>query len=218
MQPFKLVVEAVSDADLGPVLSDLAARGYTSPTVIPTSGAAASLAGVPPRTKSEANDDLPTEWTLIEERSGQTYRWPEVEEHYDRYRIFTARTAREGSVHISLGEAPRAEAWGRERKYIIAFLSAGTPQTPLVEFLETDDYEGSRELLAVIRGSDGGRRMYGPTDTLPEPYALHFDTQIYRDRIDYARAWNKIAVVAHEDDHTTILNHALLQARRRGDL
>jgi hypothetical protein len=32
------------------------------------------------------------------------------------------------------------------------------------------------------------------------------------------RSWNQLAVIAHEDDHATILNHALLQARRRGDL
>ena len=31
-----------------------------------------------------------------------------------------------------------------------------TERPPLVEFVAADDYEQARELLAVIRGSDGG--------------------------------------------------------------
>jgi len=57
--------------------------------------------------------------------------------------------------------------------------------------------------------------MYGPGDALPDVYVRHFRTEIYRDRIAYPRSWNKRAVIA-QDDHAAILNHALLQARRRG--
>jgi hypothetical protein len=121
-------------------------------------------------------------------------------------------------VHIALGRAPRAEAWGRERTYVIAFLTSGAPQTPLVEFLETDDFEESGEMLAVIRGSDGGRRMYGPSDSLPDVYVQNFRTETYNDRIRYPGAWKKVAVIAAKDDVATMLNHALVQARRRGDL
>ena len=31
-------------------------------------------------------------------------------------------------------------------------------------------------------------------------------------------AWGKVAVIAHEDDVATMLNHALVQARRKGSL
>ena len=54
-----------------------------------------------------------------------------------------------------------------DRKYVVAFLSGGSPQQPLVEFIAADDYEQTHELVAVIRGSDGGRRMYSAGDTLP---------------------------------------------------
>ena len=118
-------------------------------------------------------------------------------------------------VTIGLGETRRTKKWGRDRKYVVAFLSNGSPQQPLVEFLEADDFETSRELVAVIRGSDGGRRMYGPGDTLPETYELHFRTQLYPERVSFSGVWNKLVVVAREDDHATILNHALVQARRR---
>jgi hypothetical protein len=73
-------------------------------------------------------------------------------------------------VQIGLGETIRENEWGRDRKYVVAFRSAGSPQQPLVEFVAADDYEQTRELVAVIRGSDGARRMYGVGDALPAVY------------------------------------------------
>ena len=49
----------------------------------------------------------------------------------------------------------------------------------------------------------------------PFIYAERFSTQIYNERIVYPGAWNKLVVVAREDDHETMLNHALIQSRRR---
>jgi hypothetical protein len=93
--------------------------------------------------------------------------------------------------------------------------AAGRHREPLVEFVAADDYEHTRELVAVIRGSDGGRRMYGPGDTLPAIYTERFRTEIYNERIIHPGAWNKLVVVAREDDDEAILNHALIQSRRR---
>jgi hypothetical protein len=80
---------------------------------------------------------------------------------YSPYRVFMGTTRAESAVQIGLGETIRKNAWGRERKYFVAFLSGGSPQHPLVEFVAADDFASTRELVAVIRGSDGGRRMYG---------------------------------------------------------
>jgi hypothetical protein len=124
-------------------------------------------------------------------------------------------TRAEGAVQVGLGETIRKGAWGRDRKYVVAFLSGGSPQEPLVEFAAADDYEQTRELVAVIRGSDGGRRMYGAGDALPALYTERFRTQIYNERIIHPGAWNKLVVVAREDDDDAILNHALIQSRRR---
>jgi hypothetical protein len=38
---------------------------------------------------------------------------------------------------------------------------------------------------------------------------------MYAERVDYPGVWNKAVVVARESDHTTMLNHALIQGRRR---
>jgi hypothetical protein len=73
---------------------------------------------------------------------------------------------------------------------------------------ELDCYRG-------IRGSDGGRRMYSAGDFLPTLYTERFRTQPYNERVDHPGSWNKIALVAREDDDETILNHALIQSRRR---
>ena len=151
----------------------------------------------------------------MQEREGQSYQWPGQREHYSRYRVFIGTTRAEGAVHIGLGEATRKNKWGRDRKYVVAFLSSGSPHQPLAEFVAADDYQETRELVAVIRGSDGGRRMYGAGDVLPGVYEERFRTQMYSERVVYPGVWNKVVVVAREDDDETILNHALIQGRRR---
>ena len=57
--------------------------------------------------------------------------------------------------------------------------------------------------------------MYGIGDPLPVVYADRFRTQIYNERVAHLGAWNKVVVVAPEDDDPTMLNHALIQSRRR---
>jgi hypothetical protein len=96
----------------------------------------------------------------------------------------SARRASEGAVQLGLGETVRDNRWGRDQKYVVAFLSGGSPQhgQPLVEFVAADDYEQPRELVAVIRGSDGARPLYGAGDALPTIYPERFRTQIYNER------------------------------------
>jgi hypothetical protein len=91
--------------------------------------------------------------------------------------------ARRRRGHIGLGETIRKNQWGRDRKYVVAFLSSGSPQRPLAEFVVADDYEETRDLVAVIRGSDGGRRMYGAGDALPRVNTEGFRTQLYSERV-----------------------------------
>ena len=215
MSPFSVTLEHVPDRELGPLLNHLAEAGFENPVIkaaLTRTGsrkAAASSRG--------RKADLPEDWSLVRERKVESYQWPDSLDRYSRYRVFMGTTRSEGVVHIGLGETIRKNKWGRNRKYVVAFLSSGSPQKPLAEFLAADDYKETRELVAVIRGSDGGRRMYGPGDALPEIYE-GFRTQMYDDRVDHAGVWHKVVVVAREDDHATMLNHALIQGRRRGSM
>jgi hypothetical protein len=211
--PFSVTLTNVPDRELGPLLRQLAEAGFDSPSI-----AALSADGGAERADALARrrtSDLPDDWRLVREREGESYRWPNGRDRYSRYRIFIGTTRAEGAIQIGLGETIRKNKWGRDRKYIVAFLSGGSPQQPLVEFVAADNYEQTRELVAVIRGSDGGRRMYGAGDALPTLYTERFQTETYNDRVDHPGAWNKVAVVAREDDDHAILNHALIQSRRR---
>jgi hypothetical protein len=213
MSPFWVTVPNVPDRELGPLLTQLSDAGFDNPIIESvgadgTSGSAVSVARARPA-------ELPEDWRLVRERDGESYRWPKRRDRYTPYRVFMGTTRAEGAVQVALGETIRTNAWGRDRKYVVAFLSSGSPQEPLVEFVATDDYEQTRELVAVIRGSDGGRRMYGAGDALPAVYTERFRTEIYNERITYPGAWNKVVVVAREDDDETMLNHALIQSRRR---
>jgi hypothetical protein len=213
MSPFSVTLEHVPDRELGPLLTRLARAGFHNPVIKPVTGERQSRqAGASGRGQTA---DLPEDWSVVREREGESYQWPEERDRYSRYRVFMGTTRAEGAVHIGLGETIRKKKWGRNRKYVVAFLSSGSPQQPLAEFVAADDYEETRELVAVIRGSDGGRRMYGAGDALPAIYQDHFRAQLYSERVVYPGVWNKLVVVAREDDDKTILNHALIQGRRR---
>ena len=213
MCPFSVTVEHVPDRELGPLLIQLGQAGFHNPIIKPVGADGTSYKAAAPVGGRMA--DLPEDWRLVRERERQSYQWPNQREHYSRYRVFIGRTRAEGAVHIGLGEAIRENKWGRDRKYVVAFLSSGSPQQPLAEFVAADDYDETHELVAVIRGSDGARRMYGAGDALPRVYKERFRTQMYSERIVYPGVWNKVVVVAREDDDETMLNHALIQGRRR---
>lgn len=213
MCPFSVTLEHVPDRELGPLLIQLAQAGFHTPIIEPADADSASGRAAASARRTTA--DLPDEWRLVREREGESYSWPENRDRYARYRVFIGTTQAEGAVHIGLGETIRKKRWGRDRKYVVAFLSSGSPQQPLAEFVSADDYEETRELVAVVRGSDGGRRMYGVGDPLPAVYKERFRTQLYSERVDYPGVWNKVVVVAREDDAETMLNHALIQGRRR---
>ena len=213
MCPFSVTLQHVPDRELGPLLIELAQAGFHNPIIRPVDAGGASGEEAAPARGPKT--DLPEVWRLLREREGESYQWPEERDRYSGYRVFLGTTRPEGAVHIGLGETVRKNKWGRDRKYIVAFRSSGSPQQPLVEFVAADDYEETRELVAVIRGSDGGRRMYGVGDTLPAIYQERFRTQMYSERVVYPGVWNKVVVVAREDDDETMLNHALLQSRRR---
>jgi hypothetical protein len=213
MSPFSVTVQHVPDRELGPLLSRLAEAGFDNPIIDHVGAGGASNKSAAPARGGPL--DLPQDWRLVQGREGESYRWPSGRDRYEPYRVFMGTTRAEGAVQIGLGETIRKNKWGRDRKYVVAFLSAGSPQQPLVEFVAADDYEQTRELVAVIRGSDGARRMYGVGDALPTVYTERFRTQIYNERVVHPGAWNKLVVVAREDDDEAILNHALIQSRRR---
>src|SRR5690242_2009282 len=121
MCPFSVTVERVPDRELGPLLARLAEAGFPNPIVdhVGTDGPSAR-AGAPGRSRTL---DLPEDWRLLHEREDESYRWPKRRDEYAPYRVFLGTTRAEGAVQIGLGETIRTNAWGRDRKYVVAFLS-----------------------------------------------------------------------------------------------
>ena len=56
--------------------------------------------------------------------------------------------------------------------------------------------------------------MFDPDAELPHYYA-GMRIEAYRDRIPRLRNYNKLAVVAHEDDYASMLRHAAIQVLLR---
>ena len=117
MCPFSVTVQNVPDRDLGPLLTQLSRAGFKSP-IIESLGASVG----------SDDADLPEEWRPVQERDGESYRWPNGRDRYSPYRVYVGTTRGEGAVHIGLGETVRENRWGRDREYIVAFLSGGSPQ------------------------------------------------------------------------------------------
>jgi hypothetical protein len=167
------------------------------------------------------DDGIPTDWTHVESREGETYSWPELLEEYTTFDVYEGRRQDGVTSRWAIGECERVAVWGKDRKYYIVFrLGSGNgSKQPICEFLETDDYEATGDLVAIIRGSGGprGQRMFDPGAALPRQYdGMRIET--YRDRIagtDQLRGWNKLAVVAHEEDSASMLRHAAIQVHLR---
>ena len=140
MCPFSVTLQHVPDQELGPLLIQLGQAGFHDPIIEPVG--ADGTSGRTAATATEPTADLPEDWRLVREREGQSYQWPGAREHYSRYRDFIGTTRAEGAVHIGLGEPTvQRSKWGRERKYVVAILSNGSPHQRLTEFVAGDDYE-----------------------------------------------------------------------------
>lgn len=182
------------------------------------SGAPVSKAVRRPSGERNLDVEFPRKWELSEERDDEAYYWPKPTE-WERYAPFTVydgQTSR-GLIRLGIGRCRRVNTWGKDRLYFITFHITQGGKRPLCEFLETDDYDERGETVAIVRGSGSTKReMYDPSRVLPGAYApLRDKIRVYKEVIRVPRAYNRQAIVAHEDDAETMLNHSLIQADLR---
>ena len=113
MSPFSVTVQHVPDRELSPLLSRLAEAGFANPVI---DHVAADGASDKPAAPARAGPlDLPQDWRLVQDREGESYRWPSGRDRYEPYRVFMGTTRAEGAVQIGLGETIRKNKWGRDR-------------------------------------------------------------------------------------------------------
>lgn len=148
-----------------------------------------------------------------EEEAHWSYRWPPDEVvRYDKFQRYRAPNG----LLLGIGHAPPHEYYGRERLWAVVHTVGREKQlNALVVFTGADDFETSRDLLALIKGKgDGGRQMFRPGDSAPAAYqGARIET--FSDRVTGPNTRNGLAVVCREDDAEGLLSHALIQMRIR---
>jgi len=158
--------------------------------------------------------ELPEEWKLIDEDSGIRYTWGEDHDIYDPFLTYEGWTS-QGKARVAIGKCRRARTHGRDRVYyIVVNIGPEGGMRAIAEFLATDDYDETSEVIAIIKGKGGSGRQFSSADELPSIYR-DWNTVTYRDRVNYPGSYLKQGLVCSERDAETMLNHALAQMQLR---
>lgn len=102
--------------------------------------------------------------------------------------------------------------FGQNRKRVNAFVN-GHPEA---EFVGTDDYEATGEVIGIIK-KPGSQAHYKPNESLPDEYR-GMPTVIYRDRIQWQGAFNSRSLLVNIADFPRMIKHAFIQAGWAGRL
>lgn len=154
--------------------------------------------------------ELPEEWRLVGEDSGVRYTWGEDHDIYAPFLTYEAQTS-QGKARLAIGKCRRTRVHGRDRiYYIVISIGPEGGMRAIAEFLATDDYDETGEVIAIIKGKDGSGRQFSLPEELPEIYRS-WGTVTYRDRVDYPGSYLKQGLVCKETDFETMLNHSLVQ-------
>lgn len=158
---------------------------------------------------------LPDEWRLVGEDAGVRYTWGEDQDIYNPFLTYEGWTS-QGKARLAIGKCQRTRTHGRDRiYYIVINIGPEGGMRAIAEFLATDDYEETREIIAIIKGKDGSGRQFDSADELP-PIYRGWKTVTYRDRVQYPGSYLKQGLVCKETDVETMLNHSVAQIQLRG--
>jgi hypothetical protein len=181
-------------------------------------GIALAITAAPPSESAPRQSvavELPEEWRLVDESSGVRYTWGEDYDIYDPFSTYEGWTP-QGKALLAIGRCERTRTHGRDRiYYIVISIGPEGGMRAISEFLAADDYEETREVIAIIKGKDGTGRLFDSPDELP-PIYKNWRTVTYRDRVDYPGSYLKQGLVCSERDVETMLNHSLAQIQLRG--
>lgn len=161
-----------------------------------------------------AEIELPEAWQLVDEDSGVRYTWGEDHDIYDPFLTYEGWTS-QGKARLAIGKCRRTRTHGRDRTYyIIVSIGPEGGMRAIAEFLATDNYDDTGEVIAIIKGKEGSGRQFASADELP-PIYRGWNTVTYRDRVDYPGSYLNQGLVCNESDAETMLNHSLAQIQLR---
>lgn len=192
-------------------LSDLLALAERHAAAFFTEARQLIASGSWSREVPDASAEHDATWTLIDRRDGESQRWPDGNvDTYSEFGVYEGDGVFRG-VRLALG---RVSTPGKEHE-VVGFTLGAQSKRPLTVFFPADDYDSTSELLSLIRGKDGGRGGFGPTDRLPLEYA-GFSIDILGRRIQKKFNLKAVVVIDTHDGLNEMLNHTAIQAKTRG--
>lgn len=163
---------------------------------------------------SSAEIELPEEWKPLKTEHGIKYRWGGHVDTYDPFVTYEGETSK-GKALLAIGKCPRTPTHGRDRiYYIVINIGPEGGKRAIAEFLATDDYDETGDVIAIIKGKEGTGRQFDLAEELPPVYR-NWKTVTYRDRVNYPSSYLKQGLVCNESDFKTMLNHSLFQMQLR---
>ena len=158
------------------------------------------------------------QWRHVDTLDDEHYTWGKHRDDYEPLWLYEADV--DGRpVRLSIGACP-AES-NRGRAYFITHrIGPAGGKRAIAEFVATDDYERTDELIAIVKGKDGGGAFFDVGDELPAPYRglLERGPRIerYRDRVSRPGSYDKAGLVVKAAEHAHMLAHTWIQMRLRG--
>ena len=207
MCPFSVTLQHVPDRELGRLLIELAQAGFHNPIITPVDAGNASG-----KEAAVARGPM-TDRRLLRERGGRglpmaggalvtvpACSWARPARRARFTSDLARRCARTDGDATANASSPSGAVDLRSNRW-----SSLSQQTT------------TRRRASCIRAcivGDGGRRMYTRATRFPRSTGKRCELRCTASASSIGRL-NKVVVVAREDDDTTILNHALIQGRRR---
>lgn len=135
------------------------------------------------------------------------YLWPSQNKETFSHYIEYLGQFEQGDFRVKIGYTIRS-AYGQERARIVTWING----YPFAEFIATDDYEKSGDLMSEIKLRKGDNRLMCryPDDPVPPRYAM-FNVQGLPTRITGKGVRNAWAVVANLCDHKSIISLAAMR-------
>lgn len=133
-----------------------------------------------------------------------TVRWPEGPEEMAVTQLRALLPG--GAAEVGVGRVLGGRfAFGRVRPRVHV-LVGGEVQA---EFVGSDDFEQSGEMLSVLKQPGGNKHAVRVSDVPDRYHDLHLE--LFHDLIRSKGAFSSLAVVAHEDDVETMATYGLLR-------
>ncbi len=139
-----------------------------------------------------------------------SYRWPEGDTYvYEGWRCRALFKGQEYEVYVGRAREP-LRRFNAERVWVVGFVRIGNLLYPVAEFVSTDDYEETRELISRIKGPNGRYLRIEQVREYPELQPLIDKIVAFNEKVRGTRI-RHAALVVKENDVRDIVYYVILR-------